>query len=89
MARLFVFEAFLDARNNVRSERIRKNIDDMLRTIEDMPGVGPFILPKSIVHKFGPGVRKAVVSPFEIVYEHNEEVDTVFVYALLYCPGFV
>lgn len=86
MAKLVVFDGFIDERNSVRSERIRGNVDAMLMTIEQMPGVGSSILPDSIVAEFGPKVRKAVVSPYEIVYEYDEETDTAYVYALLYCP---
>lgn len=87
MARLIVFDGFIDARNQVRSDRVRSNVDNMIRTIELMPGVGSSILPASIVEEFGAGVRKAVVSPFEIVYEHDPDTDTVYVYDLLYCPN--
>lgn len=87
MARLVVYEGFIDARNRVWSSRIRQNVDDMLRTIESMPGVGSSLLPASIVSEFGENMRKAVVSPFEIVYEYDQETDTVFVYDLLYCPN--
>ncbi len=87
MARLVVFDGFIDARNRVRSERIRKNVDAMLMTIEQMPGVGSSLLPESIVAEFGTSVRKAVVSPIEIVYEYDEATDTAYVYDLLYCPN--
>lgn len=87
MARLVVFDGFIDARNDVRSERIRWNVDAMLMTIEQMPGVGSSLLPDSIVAEFGANVRKAVVSPFEILYEYDEATDTAYVYALLYCPN--
>ncbi len=66
---------------------MRQNVDNMLRTIEQMPGVGSALLPHSIIEEFGAGVRKAVVSPFEIIYEYDESIDTVFVYDLLYCPS--
>lgn len=89
MAKLVVFEGFIDARNAVWSDRIRRNIDAMLCAIEEMPGVGSSILPDSIVREFGAGVRRAVVSPFEIIYEYDEAAETVFVYALLYCPNVV
>ena len=87
MARLVVFDGFIDARNGIRSEWIRKNVDAMLMTIEKVPGVGSSILPDSILVEFGPDVRKAVVSPFEIVYEYDSATDTAYVYDLLYCPN--
>ena len=48
MARLIVYEGFIEARSKVWSERLGKNIDEMLRTIELMPGVGSSIVPDSV-----------------------------------------
>ena len=87
MARLIVYDGFIEARSRVWSERLGKNIDEMLRTIELMPGVGSAIVPDSIQEEFGSNVLRAVVSPFEIVYEYDKDADTAFVYDLLYAPS--
>ena len=53
MARLIVYEGFIEARSKVWSERLGKNIDEMLRTIELMPGVGSSIVPDCTYCKIG------------------------------------
>ena len=87
VTRLIVYEGFVRKRCTIWSKRIGKNVDDMLRTIEQMPGVGSSILPQSVQDTFGPHVRKAVVSPYEIIYEYDEASDVAYVYDLLYCPN--
>ena len=87
MARLIVFDGYVEARSKIWSERLGQNVDDMLRTIEQMPGVGSSLLPDSVIREFGPNVRKALVSPFEIVYEYDQETDIAYVYDLLYAPS--
>ena len=87
MARLIVYEGFIEARSKVWSERLGKNIDEMLRTIELMPGVGSSIVPDSVREVFGNNILRAVVSPFEIVCEYDKDADTAFVYDLLYAPS--
>lgn len=87
MSRLVVYEGFIQARAEIRSECLAHNVDSMLRTIEHMPGVGSPLIPSFAQVACGPNVRKAVVSPFEIIYEYERESDTAYVYALLYCPS--
>lgn len=86
VARLIVYRGFIEARATVWSDRVGENIDSMLRTIEEMPGVGSSIVPEAVIRVFGPNIRRAVVSPFEIIYEYNQEEDIVYVYDLLYGP---
>lgn len=85
MPKLIVSANYLAKRNEVSSARIRTNIDDMLRTIELMPGVGSSLVPPSIVRRYGDGILKALVSPYCIIYEHDRDNDIVYVYDLLDC----
>ena len=87
MSRLVVSNTYIRKRGSLWSERIGNNVDDMLRTIEQVPGVGSSLLPSSIVDEFGSNVRKAVVSPYETIYEYDDFEDTVYVYDLLYGPS--
>ncbi len=87
MSRLVVSNTYIRKRGSLWSERIGNNVDDMLRTIEQMPGVGSSLLPSSIVEEFGSNVLKAVVSPYEIIYEYDDSEDIVYVYDLLYGPS--
>lgn len=47
----------------------RKEIVDVAMLVADMPALGSTNVPASVIDKYGDGVRKAVVSPFLIVYE--------------------
>lgn len=87
MSRLIVTNTYIRKRSTLRSERIGNNLDDMLRTIGQMPGVGSVLLPASVADEFGPNVLNAVVSPCEIIYEYDDSEDTVYVYDLLYRPN--
>ncbi len=87
MSELIVYEGFIRTRSSLWSKRIGQNVDNMLRTIEQMPGVGSSLLPQSIQDEFGPNVLKAVVSPYEIIYEYDQEEDVIYVYDLLYGPN--
>ncbi len=85
MAEVIVYRGFLKSRSEVQSERIRKRIDAMLKTIEATPGVGSALVADSIRLAFGNNIRKALVLPYEIIYEYDPPSDTVYIYALLYC----
>ena len=87
MTKLVVSNTFLRKRSMLWSDRIGENVDGMLRTIEQMPGVGSSLVPESIASEFGPQVLKAVVSPYEIIYEYCLDEDVVYVYDLLYGPN--
>lgn len=67
MAKLIVSANYLAKRNEIGSARIRDNVDNMLRTIEFMPGVGSSLVPPSIQWRYGSGILKAHVSPYCIV----------------------
>ena len=83
MPRLRVYTNFLDKRNEVKSTRDRARIDKMLRTIEQMPGVGSALVAASLRDRYGPSVLKALVSPYLIVYEYDQTNDIVYVYDLI------
>ena len=87
MAKLVVYEGFVQSLAEIQSERLKNNIGNMLRTIEQMPGVGSSLVPQSILHAYGPNVLKALVSPYEIIYEYDRETNTAYVYDLMYCPA--
>ena len=87
MAKLVVYNGFVESLGGLTSERLLQNVSNMLRTIEHMPGVGSNLVPDSIRHAFGPNVLKALVSPYEIIYEYDRDANTVYVYDLIYCPN--
>ena len=59
----------------------------MLQTIEKMPRFGSPMVSDSVRRQYGPDVRKALVLPFEIIHEYDQDTDTAYVYTLLYAPA--
>lgn len=74
---------FLLKRSEVASEKTRSRIDGMLATIRAMPGVGSSLVPESIHRRYGPGILKAVVSPYLIIYRYDRSCDAVRILDLL------
>lgn len=85
MARLRVYIDFLRKRNRLSSPRLRAHVDEMLRTIELMPGVGSSLVEPSLKARYGEDILKALVSPYLIVYEYDRTEDIVLVYDLIGC----
>lgn len=85
MARLRVYTDFLRKRNLLSSPRLRTHVDEMLRTIELMPGVGSSLVEPSLRARYGDDMLKALVSPYLIVYEYDRAKDIVLVYDLIGC----
>lgn len=85
MARLRVYTDFLRKRNRLSSPRLRAHVDEMLRTIELMPGVGSSLVEPSLKARYGEDILKALVSPYLIVYEYDRTEDIVLVYDLIGC----
>lgn len=85
MAKLRVYIDFLNKRNALKSTRTRARVDKMLRTIEQMPGVGSSLVAPSVRERYGQHVLKALVSPYLIIYEYDRAQDTAFIYDLINC----
>lgn len=84
MARMVYAESFISKRAEVSSTRLRSRIDEMLRTIEQMPGVGSALVTRSIRRRYGNNILKAIVSPCLIIYRYDRINDAVYVYDLVY-----
>ena len=67
-------------------EEINERIENMLGLIELMPGVGSAITADSVRLAYGNNVLKALVDPYQIIYEYDRCKETVYVYGLLYNP---
>lgn len=83
MARMVYTEGFLEDASYVYSPRVQENLASALAAIEAFPRIGSQSIPTSIKERFGDGVLKVVVKPFDLVYEYLEEADTVVVYGLV------
>ncbi|WP_143412136.1 hypothetical protein [Arabiibacter massiliensis] len=66
---LFTYGFERDVAMKVQRASKRREVIEAARLIADMPVLGSTNLPASIVEKYGEGVRKAVVSPFLLIYE--------------------
>lgn len=83
MARMIYTEGFLDDAAAIYSPRVRQELLQVLSAIETFPGIGSSAVPTSIQEQYGSGVLKAVIKPFDLVYEYNKEDDIVVVYGLV------
>ncbi len=76
-------EGFLDDASYVYSPRVQDDLANALRSIESFPRIGSSAVPASIKEQFGTGVLKVIVKPFDLIYEYDEEADTVVIYGLI------
>ena len=76
-------EEFLEGAAFIWSDAVKKHLAEVLRSIEAFPEIGSASLPASIRERYGERVRKFAVPPFDLVYEYDREMDTVFVYGLV------
>lgn len=68
----------------ISSQQVEAHLVRVLRMLEAFPLSGSPDVPPSIVREFGPGVRKCVVCPFDLVYEYDDARDVVFVHGLVH-----
>ena len=83
MARMIYTEGFLDDAACVYSPKVQADLENALAAIEAFPRIGSADVPSSIREQFGDGVLKAIVKPFDLIYEYLEEADSVVVYGLV------
>lgn len=83
VARLVLAERFVDDLDEVWSPRVYDRVRRMLSMIEQFPESGSRSLPRSVEREFGRTVRKCVAGPFDILYDYDVDVDTVYVLGLV------
>ena len=84
MARLVYADAFIEDMTAVELSSKRDEIFDKIDLLSDFPDLGSANIPTSIRLRFGSSVRKLVVSPFDVVYEHDQASDSVNVLGLVH-----
>ena len=84
MPELEYSERFAEDLAMVTSVRVEERIFRMLDDIEMFGGLGSRDVPKSISERFGGGVRKVTVNPFDLVYTFYPQIDLVRVEALVH-----
>lgn len=85
MARIVPTEGFVDDLAQVWSCRVTAYIRESLEALQTFPRLGAADLPKGIKRTYGDSVRRLSVPPFDLIYEFDEEADSVYVYALVPC----
>lgn len=85
MPRLEFSERFANDLAKVTSPRIETRILRAIDTIESFVDFGSPLVPKSISHRFGKGVRKVVVGSCDLLYTHYPEEGLARIEALV--PG--
>ena len=83
MAKLIYSDAFIEDMLAVELESKRDELLARADLLSDFPDLGSRNIPNSIRIRYGDSVRKLVVSPFDIVYEHDVDADAVFVLGLV------
>ena len=69
MAEVLYASSFFEEIGKVEKKRVRDNILDATELLAVMPEMGSTNLPRLIVEKYGPDVRKLVVPPFLVLYK--------------------
>ena len=80
-----IADEFVFALSGVYSERVLDQIKKSVELLADFPEIGSVNVRKSLVNRYGSGIRKLVVSTFIIVYRYEDGV--VDVLALVYGPS--
>lgn len=82
MADLVFTEGFINDMTKVELSTKRVEIMRTIDLLSSFPDMGSRNLPASIRERFGANIRKLVVRPFLVIYEHNQETDAVHIYGL-------
>lgn len=83
MARLVFTSQFMEDSEVIWSSRVRARLIRVLQMLETLPNAGSAQIPESISLEFGNSVRKCALNPFDIVYEYEEDTDTVTLLGLI------
>lgn len=84
MPRLEFSEHFVDDLSLIKSSRIESQILNTLSNLEVFGELGSPLIPDSIKHAFGDGVRKIAINPFDLIYTYYADLDLVRVEALVH-----
>ena len=84
MAKLVYTDAFIEDMTSVELTGKRDEVFDKVDLLSDFPDLGSANVPMSIRLRFGNSVRKLVVSPFDVVYEHDQASDSVNILGLVH-----
>lgn len=83
-ASLRIADEFVEGLAGIYSQRLMERIRQVLDTLRHNPEIGSRNVRRSLVERYGEGLRKIPVSTFVIVYRFDGEV--VDVLSLVYGP---
>ena len=85
--RLVISNEFVEALSNISSTALLDRIHGLLQSIHEFPAIGSPNVRKSLVDRYGEGLRKMPVSTFVIVYRVTD--DAIEILALVYGPSII
>ena len=84
MPRLEYSDRFAEDLARVTSVKVEARVYEALDNIEAFEEFGSKLVPDSIHHEFGAGVRKVVVNPFDLVYTYYPDDNLARIEALVH-----
>ncbi|MDO4798531.1 MAG: hypothetical protein Q4A01_11010 [Coriobacteriales bacterium] len=84
MPRLEFSDRFATDLAAVTSSRVEEHVMRVLDCLESFGEFGSPQVPESLVRRFGPGIRKVAVRPFELLYTFYPDENVVRVEALVH-----
>ena len=84
MPKLVFAESYFEAVGQITSKRLQQRLIHLLELMQDVPTFGSRKVRGSLKERFGDACMVADLSPFLLVFEYDEENDTVNVYGVVH-----
>lgn len=84
MTELRVTDRYIRSVRQVTSARLQKRLEDLVTLVEQVPTVGSTLNRPWLQSEFGSRCLALDLKPFLLVYEYNEEDDTVALYGVVH-----
>lgn len=84
MSNVRITKGFISDLAFVRSDGVEQKIRSSMQSISAFPKIGSTNVPRSVIAKYGEGIRKTAVKPFDLIYRYEEVEDTVIFEALIH-----
>ncbi len=85
MPKVELTERFINDAAQIWSDQVLDHVYSVVTVLESFPQLGSTDIPQSVRREFGFNVRKCVVVPIDLIYEYDEDADTVYIYGLVPC----
>jgi len=84
MSKIVFTESYFDTILQITSKRVQNRLLDLLDLLQEVPTFGSRKVRESLRQRFGESCMTADLSPFLLVFEYKEGVDTVYVYGIVH-----